>query len=69
MLVCIFQFFRESLKINSKIDEIIFFHFQDFELINCSQMTIRIVVHAMQIFNDIFDDKIKIFDLFSKTKF
>ena len=64
-----FEFFEQSLKISSKIDEVVFFHFQIAELIDCCETTIEIVVHATQILNKILDDSIRILEFLTKAKF
>ena len=65
----IFEFFKQSLKIDLKIDEIVFFHFQIAKLINCSKTTIEIVVHVTQIFDNVFDDSVWILEFLTKTRF
>ena len=46
-----------------------FFYFQITKLIDDDKTTIWIIIHATQIFNDIFDNSVWIFEFFTKTKF
>ena len=69
MIVLIIEFFKPFLKIDSKIDEIVFFHFKITKFVDDDQTTIRIIVHFDKIVDDILCDQIKISNIRTKFKF